>query len=500
MSQVFFVFLQNGVEGQFYQPERAARVLALSWTALGGCKHAKFSVPAYPGSLMFWQELLGKPVQIYNKFGGLVWWGYVHALTQPVGSLREVCSLEKMANRVAIAYTALEPNASSYGEALQTEWAEDSESIALFGQKDLLLVKGMMAESAALQLRDEVLRQRAKPKIKLQPKSAATSDERAEMTLQVDCRGWAEQLSWCVYQLPAGVIGNTAAQQGTQAVGNTTSASKVAQSFVFEGDSFAPSLLQVRIRRQGSPNDALRVSIQSDNNGVPSGVELANAQVSGLELDSEAYPWVKFAFSLAPQLTPGKTYWVVFSRTGTITSSAYYVLAIDEKLSFPAGVLKINNGSVWSARNPLADLVFKLTNVVQTSALLEGMQSVFKEGPFTQVSVQFESGTYTTPLTSRPKPVEQLVKEILALGTSTGEEIIYTVTPQRELIFRLKPALADSPPYWLTDLGELHDPGGGDLLPGHLPVGAWVQTNQQGAMFITAGEIRAPDWLPKLES
>jgi len=114
--------------------------------------------------------------------------------------------------------------------------------------------------------------------------------------------------------------------------------------------------------------------------------------------------------------------------------------------------------------------------------------------------VQFESGIYTVPLTSQPKPVQQWVNEILALGTSNGEEIIYTVTPQRELIFRLKPTLADSPPYWLTDQGELRDPGGGDLLPGHLPVGAWVQTSQQGAMFITGGEICAPDWLPKLES
>jgi hypothetical protein len=500
MSQDFFVFLHDGVNGQIYQPERAAQVLALSWCALGGCKHAKFSVPAYPGSLMFWQSLLGKPVQIYNKFGNLVWWGYVHALAQPVGSLRQICSLVGMANRVAVAYTALEPNASSYGEALQTEWTEDSESIALYGQKDLLLVKGMMAESAAIQLRDEALRQRAKPKIQLQPNSAAPSDEKPDMTLQIDCRGWAEQLSWRVYQPPAGVIGNTAAQQGTQAVGNTTSASKVAQSFVFDGESFAPSLLQVRIRRQGSPNDWLRVSIQSDANGVPSGVEVANGQVSGTELDSEAYPWVKFVFSLAPQLTPGKTYWIVFSRTGTITASAYYVLAIDEKLSFPAGVLKINNGSAWLTRNPIADLVFKLTSAVQTSALLEEVQSVFKRGPFSQVSVQFESGIYTTPLGSRPKPVEQLVKEILALGTSTGEEIIYSVTPQRGLIFRLKPTPVESPPFWLTDQGEVRDPGGERLLPGQLPVGTWVETSHRGTMFITAGEIRAPDWLPKLES
>jgi len=500
MSQIFFVFLQDGVDGQSYQPERAARVLALSWSVLGGCERAELAVPLQPGSLKFWQGLVGKPVQIYNRFGSLVWWGYVHSLAQSTGSLREVCSLEKMANRVAVAYTTLEPNPSSYGDPLQTTWAEDSESIALYGQKDLLLVKGMMAESAALQLRDEVLRQRAKPSIQLQPNLVATSAEKPKMTLQIDCRGWAEQLSWRVYQPPAGVIGNTAAQQGIQAVGNTTSASKVAQSFVFDGDNFAPSLLQVRIRRQGSPNDALRVSIQSDNNGVPSGVELASALVSGAVLEGEAYPWVSYIFSPSPQLTPGKTYWVVFARTGTITASAYYILAIDEKLSFPAGVLKINNGSAWSARNPLADLVFKLTSTVQTSALLEGMQAVFGREPFSAFSVQFESGIYTTPLTSQPKPVQQWVNEILALGTSSGEEIIYTVTPQRELIFRLKPTLADSPPYWLTDQGELRDPGGGDLLPGHLPVGAWVQTSQQGAMFITGGEICAPDWLPKLES
>jgi len=153
-------------------------------------------------------------------------------------------------------------------------------------------------------------------------------------------------------------------------VGNTTSASKVGQSFVCDGDNFAPLLLKVRARRQGSPNDALRVAIQSDANGSPSGVEIASAQVNGAELEGEAYSWVKFVFSPPPQLTPGKTYWVVFTRTGTITASAYYILGIDEKLSFPTGTMKINNGSVWAQRNPLADLIFSLESPIQTSALL----------------------------------------------------------------------------------------------------------------------------------
>lgn len=504
MSQAFFVFIQEDASGEPYQPEGAPQVLGLSWGVLGGCERAELAVPAQPGTLRFWQALLGKPVQILNKFGSLVWWGYVHAVAQPAGSLEHKCSLEGMANRVAVAYTSIEPAPNSYGEAMQTDWAVDRDSSALYGQKDLLLVRGMMAESAALQLRDEILRQRAKPELYLQAqpqRSAMIQREAGAAPLLIECRGWAEQLSWRVYQPPAGVIGNAEAQLGTQTVGNATSATKVAQSFVHNGDNFAPSLLQIRARRFGSPTDALRVSIQADNgSGVPGGLDLASAQVSGASLETEAYPWVKFVFSLPGTLTPGKPYWAVLSRSGSISTSAYYILAADERLSFPAGTLKINNGSVWSARNPPADLVFKLSNTVSTNALLEGIREVYKSGPFSTISVQFESGIFTTPRASRPKPVQQLVREILELGTAAGEEIIYDVTPQRGLIFRLRPTAEETPPYWLSPQGDLRDPGGERLLPGQLPVGAWVQAGREGVMFITRGTLRAPHWQPELES
>ena len=187
MSQAFFVFIQEDASGEPYQPEGAPQVLGLSWGVLGGCERAELAVPAQPGTLRFWQALLGKPVQILNKFGSLVWWGYVHAVAQPAGSLEHKCSLEGMANRVAVAYTSIEPAPNSYGEAMQTDWAVDRDSSALYGQKDLLLVRGMMAESAALQLRDEILRQRAKPELYLQAQPQRSAMIQPEAGAAVTC-------------------------------------------------------------------------------------------------------------------------------------------------------------------------------------------------------------------------------------------------------------------------------------------------------------------------
>jgi len=63
------------------------------------------------------------------------------------------------------------------------------------------------------------------------------------------------------------------------------------------------------------------------------------------------------------------------------------------------------------------------------------------------VSVEFESGISTAFSASHPMPVQQVVSEALELGTAAGVPIVYTVTPQRELIFSLQPTLAEALPY-----------------------------------------------------
>jgi len=46
----------------------------------------------------------------------------------------------------------------------------------------------------------------------------------------------------------------------------------------------------------------------------------------------------------------------------------------------------------------------------------------------------------------------------------------------------------------------LRKPGGELCLPGELPVGTWLRCGEHPPVFITRGQISAPDWMPRLES
>jgi hypothetical protein len=217
-----------------------------------------------------------------------------------------------MANRVAVRYTELSPDGGSFGEVNQTEWAEDTTSAAVFGRKELLMERGLMSASAALQfarpharLLRAALRAHDSARYSTGRHSSAAGGIRR--TVYLDCLGWFARLAWRVYQPPACLFGNTSSQQGSQSLGNSTSFQRVGQSFRTAGSAALPAQMQARLRRYGSPGDAIKVALQRKITaaGSPSGVDLASAIISGASLASEAYPWTVFTFSNPPQLDRG---------------------------------------------------------------------------------------------------------------------------------------------------------------------------------------------------
>jgi hypothetical protein len=172
--------------------------------------------------------LIGKSVRIYNRLGSLEWWGYVQSAAREEGAYALSRSLDDLANRVAVSYTELQPQGENFGVAKRTEWAEDVRSAAVYGQKDMLLDGGLMAESSALQLRDLTLARLAEPAARLSLFAGAKEDpgrhaERTRAAIRLECLGWYARLGWRVYQPPAGMLGNASAQQGSQSLGNTSS-------------------------------------------------------------------------------------------------------------------------------------------------------------------------------------------------------------------------------------------------------------------------------------
>lgn len=482
------------------------RARMLSWRDIGGCERAELVLENAPGG--YWQgsELIGKSVRVYNRSGSLVWWGYVQSAARNDGEYRLSRSLADLANRVSVRYSELQPQGESFGLKKQTEWALDARSAAHYGQKDLLLERGLMAESAALQLRDQTLARLAEPAARLSLGTTAKDgpEKRKEGTgsqIRLECLGWYARLAWRVYQPPTGLLGNASAQQGSQGLGNTSSFQRIAQSFTTDSGAARPAQVQVRVRRYGSPNDSLRAALQADNgSGSPSGLHLASATISGAALAAEAYPWTAFSFALPPQLLANSSYWLVLSRTGAVSAANYYLLAVDEKLSYPAGTFKTYNGSAWAARSVPADLVFTLSAFWESTDLILEAAGLLLHDPFKRVSVESESGVYLTPASESPQPADRFVQALLELGTERFTALTCTVEPDLGLVFAERPPAQEAETWRLGPGTGLQKPGGLPCLPGELPVGKWLRCAENPAVYVTGGQISAPDWTPRLES
>ena len=501
-----FQALISDLEGNALLVSGSLEVRSLSWRDVGGCERAELVLENAAGGFSQGSELVGKTVRVYNRLGGLVWWGYVHSAAWEDVNTALSRSLADLANRVAVRYTELQPQGENFGLEKQTEWASNARSAALYGQKDLLIKRGLMAENAALQLRDQTLARLAEPGVRLNLRAEAQDDpDRREKgtgtAIHLECLGWYACLGWRVVQPPTGVLGNASAQQGSQSLGNTSSFQRLAQSFMTDSSAALPIQAQVRIRRNGSPSDALRAVLQADNgSGIPSGVDLSSAAILGSALASEAYPWTAFTFANPPQLLANTSYWLVLSRTGAISSANYYLLAVDEKLSYPEGTFKTFNGSVWSARSVPADLVFKLSSVWQSTDLLAETAGLLLNDPFSRISVDCDSGVFLSPAAAISLPADRFAQSLMDLGTERFTDLVSTVEPDLGLVFAERPQAQEAETWSLSREEGLKKPGGLPCLPGELPVGKWLRCAGNPAVYVTRGQINSPHWTPRLES
>jgi len=176
-------------------------VNSYSFAAIGGCKEA--SVTAYGGELALEDTLnwLRRPITIYDAKSVPVWWGYVHAVQMRKGALEIAPSLDSMANRVAVAYSYVEPGSQMVGQRKTTAWADDVDSQAEYGTKQLLSSASGLSDAAALGRRAAILAGQAWPYGGLSqfgsPRGAVRySGAKKSASATLVCRGWWETLGW----------------------------------------------------------------------------------------------------------------------------------------------------------------------------------------------------------------------------------------------------------------------------------------------------------------
>lgn len=174
-------------------------VSSYSWHAIGGPELA--NITAYGPERGLWElvEKLRCPVEIEDARGEVVWWGYVATVRVRVNRLAFSVDLDTMFNRVAVAYSLIEPGSQTPGVRATTTWTQDDDSVAVYGSKELLVSLSGATATQAEAIRTMVLAARRYPVPGVEPSLA---EEEGSLSAVLQCRGWWQTLDWQYYSNP----------------------------------------------------------------------------------------------------------------------------------------------------------------------------------------------------------------------------------------------------------------------------------------------------------
>ncbi len=474
----------NRENGAFLHSPETCLPLKLSWHDHFGCNQALITCPCEGLSLKDWQLRLGQDVRVYDADGRLAWWGYLNSVRQRKNGFNYLLSLEDMANRVAVRFKDLTGDLP--GEAGQTSWQEDLESQSIYGIKELLLHYGSLYPAAAAQVAAMQLKSRAWPFIQVEPRLHSLESEQDEWVL--DYLGWMHTLAWRVWPGQSGMISHTPVQAGTQALGNTAGNLRLAQSFLVP-DSLEFTSASVRARRQGSPSDLLKISLQADLAGKPSGLLLTSQTIQASLLASEAYSWIEMSFGTPVPLNQGQRYWLILERTGSVDPNNHFYLGVDENLGFADGSILLydQTSALWESRQPGADLIFRLSGIKEQAAQMADVVSW---------AGQFLSGFETdTDLTTGLPPVADLGQDCLQVfnflmgqGDAVLTPLVASVSPSRRVQVSRQPAQEDAS-LLLEGDGKLTNSFGQPLQAPWQAVGRWLKSDNNQSFYLNSLEL-----------
>ena len=154
---------------------------------------------------------LGYRIEVFTDNDAPVWWGHIEEVTVNYGNIAVGRTIADVRNRIAVAYTT--ERVGGQVESKQTTWAEDTDSIALYGQRELLLSRSNLSYTQAIYKRDRALAELAKPRwisrLGLGEPGGAI----------VRCRGFWSSYGWTFYSQAAGLEAHDSGTSSEQPLG-----------------------------------------------------------------------------------------------------------------------------------------------------------------------------------------------------------------------------------------------------------------------------------------
>lgn len=447
-------------------------VESYGWSAVGGPLEAELGAAGGGHDLAGLLSLVRCPVEIWDGQGRPVWWGFVSRVALDWGGIHLVSDIERVANRVAVAYTGLDGSSGLRGT---TGWVEDAESIAELGRIEALVGLNDTTQAGAETERDRVLALRGRLAVESSEAELGSGGntggpDTAHPRCQISCRGWWDTLAWRYAAVPARLalgfetIGSLAQPVGTPAV------RAVAQAFDTSGAAIHVQAVEVYVRRIGNPSDSLRVAIYSNPDDQTPTTLLASLTLPGSLVPAE-YGWVRLELPESYALAAGSSYFLVVGRTAAADSLHYYEVLLDAAQGYGAGPLVRDTGS-WEAFS--ADLPFRLfdNSLVETTQQIKSLLVNYGQF-FRRVWIDDNSGVRTESFRDGDRRARYEVEQLLKAGGAGGRWLARVQVDRGVRVFR-QPA-ADPAQMWGIDgAGSLVDAQGCPADPATCPVGMWV--------------------------
>ncbi len=144
-------------------------------------------------------------------------------------------------------------------------------------------------------------------------------------------------------------------------VGIGQSSTIVKQAFTFTPSSTLNlnSIYLQEVGIQGTPIDNVKVSVQTDSSGDPSGTELDSTIIDNSDWPDPGPLTITFAGK--PALTGSTAYWIVFERTGSIDAAHFHRISGETSGTL---VTKTFNATSWVAQSVEISALVLSTDIV----------------------------------------------------------------------------------------------------------------------------------------
>lgn len=481
-------FYDVGGTGRQVKLRVTPRVTQMTWGE-GGAISATVNVDA-ASDMDIWQyvELLRSRCEIMDKMDK-VWLGYVKTVKVTLSNgLSITISLDKMYNSTRILYSQTQPGDTGPGEPTWSTWWQNDESVNYYGLK---MLTPRISEASYQQManyRSRLLSEFALPLVTLDLSRVGTA---VTPSAVITAEGWWQTLGWRMYGCNTGSVSYTDMENKFQNVGNASASTKITQGWKqTSAVDWLADQVKINVKKIGSPADNLIVDLCADSSGSPGSI-LATVSMAGSALSADGNSdWITLSMSTRVTITPSVNYWLVISRSGSVSASDYYSVAVNEALGYADGAFKVYNGSAWVARSPDADLAFEVLGSWETTRSIKDV--VVSTGQFLlgdKCVLETDSGIYANPYRDGTQNGLQIVRELLKSGGTGNRRLRANIRDDRVVYIDIEPA-AGTNDYTMKSDGLIVDRWNAPQL--YPPYQCWLRVGDLLPLNISTALIADP--------